>query len=322
MVGHPFSVEDAAKVLLHFERTQTADGAFGLHPEHAGSVFVTSMVYVAARLLGVSADHSLTASAREWLHARPGGVLSAPTWGKFWLSLLGLYGRDGLRPLVPELVLLPRAVPVHPLRFYCHTRYVYLAMSLLQGERVQFDLGPLADDLRRELYGPAGPPARFREHRYHLAAEDAFEPPNLLIRAAERVLGWYDRSPSSMLRDAALQKCADLIALDLTATDHLTLSPVNGVLNAMALHARGADPAEVAKCVAGFEFYRFDDAARGLRYSGGRTRVWDTGFAVEALLAAGGHGEALQRAYRFLAANQMSRSVAARGASRVARART
>lgn len=316
VVGRPFSAEDAAKIVLHFERTRTADGAFGLHPEHAGSVFVTSMVYVAARLLGVSADHPLTASARTWLHARPGGVLSAPTWGKFWLSLLGLYGRDGLRPLVPELVLLPKAVPVHPIRFYCHTRYVYLAMALLQGGRAKFDIGPIADDLRRELYGPAGPPVGFREHRYHLAAEDAFEPPNLLVRAAERVLGWYDRFPIRKLREAALHKCADLIARDLNATDHLTLSPVNGVLNALALHARGADPAEVAKCVDGFEFYRWEDDARGLRYAGGRTRVWDTGFAVEALLAnpaaAGAHREPLLRAYRFLAAQQMTRSVAGR----------
>ena len=316
VVGRPFSAEDAAKIVLHFERTRTADGAFGLHPEHACSVFVTSMVYVAARLLGVSADHPLTAAARKWLHARPGGVLSAPTWGKFWLALLGLYGCDGLRPLVPELVLLPKAVPVHPLRFYCHTRYVYLAMAILQGGRVQFDIGPLADDLRRELYGPAGPPAGFREHRYHLAAEDAFEPPNLLIRAAERVLGWYDRFPIRKLREAALRTCADLIARDLDATDYLTLSPVNGVLNALALHARGADPAEVAKCVDGFEFYRWDDDARGLRYAGGRTRVWDTGFAVEALLAnpaaADEHREPLLRAYRFLAAQQMTRSVAGR----------
>ena len=189
VVGHPFSPAEATRIVHHFERTQAADGAFGLHPEHPGSVFVTSLVYVAARLLGLDADHPLTVSARRWLHERPGGVLAVPTWGKFWLALLGLYGRDGLRPLVPELVLLPKAVPVHPIRFYCHTRYIYLAMALLQGGRVQFDLGSLGDELRRELYGPTGPPTRFRPHRYDLAAEDAFEPPNLFIRAADARTG-------------------------------------------------------------------------------------------------------------------------------------
>ena len=279
-------------------------------------MFVTSLVYVAARLLGAGPDHPIAARARSWLHARPGGVLAAPTWGKFWLALLGLYGRDGLRPLVPELVLLPKAVPVHPVRFYCHTRYVYLAMALLQGGRVQFDLGTLGDSLRRELYGPAGMPGSVRAHRYHFAEEDAFEPPGLLVRAAERVLGWYDRLAIPALRGRALRRCGEWIDLDLRSTGHLTLSPVNGTLNALALHARGAAREELAKCVEGFEFYRFDDDERGLRYAGGRTRVWDTGFAVEALLAdtaaAHEHRDALLRAYRFLAEHQMTRSVAGR----------
>jgi lanosterol synthase len=315
VVGRLFGQDEVAKIILHFERTQTPDGAFGLHPEHSGSVFVTAMVYVAARMLGVGAEQPLAANARRWLHARRGGVRSIPTWGKFWLSLLGLYGRDGLRPLVPELVLLPKAVPVHPMRFYCHTRYIYLAMSLLQGGRVQFDLGELGDSLRRELYG-AVLPARCRAHRYDLAQEDAFEPPGLLIRLAERVLGWYDRFPIHKLREAAFRKCADLISRDLSATEYITLSPVNGTLNAMALHARGASAAEVAKCVEGFEYYRWDDESRGLRYAGGRSRTWDTGFAVESLLAspnaAGKYREPLLHAYRFLAAQQMTRSVVAR----------
>ena len=173
------------------------------------------------------------------------------------------------------------------MRYYCHTRYVYLAMSLLQGGRVQFDLGPIG---RRtpatcELYGPAWAARRVSANTAITSpTEDAFEPPNLLIRAAERVMGWYDRFAPRRLRERALNRCADLIARDLSVTEYFTLSPVNGTLNALALHARGAKPAEVSRCVEGFEFYRWGDVTRGLRYSGGSTRVWDTGFAVEALV--------------------------------------
>lgn len=311
-VGLPFSGDEAARIVLHFERTRAPDGAWGLHREHPGSVFVTSLVYVAMRVLGVGPDEPLAAAARAWLRAR-GGATSAPTWAKFWLALLGLYGRDGLRPLVPELVLLPRAVPAHPMRFYCHTRYIYLAMSVLQGARANFDLGPLGDELRRELYGPAGPPTSLRPHRYDLAPEDAFEPPPLLVRAAERALGWYDARAPRGLREKALRRCEELIRRDLTTTDYLTLSPVNGALNALALHARGAPRSEIEKCVKGFEFYRWDDRDYGLRYSGGSTRVWDTGFALEALLAnPAAPREAITAAYRFLAAHQTTRSFAAR----------
>ncbi|MFM8273673.1 MAG: 2,3-oxidosqualene cyclase, partial [Gemmata sp.] len=163
VVGLPFSDEDAAKIFCHFAFTQTPAGAWGLHPEHSGSVFVTALVYVALRCLGAPAEHPIAVRARAWLHAQSGGVLAVPTWGKFWLTLFGLYGREGLRPLVPELALLPKHMPVHPIRFYCHTRYVYLAMSLLQGSHAKFDLGPLRGELERELYGPAGVPHSFRE---------------------------------------------------------------------------------------------------------------------------------------------------------------
>ncbi len=316
IVGLPFSAEDTQKILFHFEQTQTSEGAFGLHLEHRGSVFVTTLVYIAMRCLGVSENHSLAARAREWLRSREGGVLSAPTWGKFWLTLLGLYGREGLRPLVPELALLPTAIPVHPFRYYCHTRYVYLAMALLQGRHTTFDLGELTAKLRAELYGENGPPRSFRAHRYHLAAEDAFEPPNALLRIAERVMGWYDRVPVRRVREAAIRRCTEWILRDLEATNYLTLSPVNGVLNVLALHASGANRELIAKCVKGFEFYRFDDRERGLRYSGGRTRVWDTAFAMEAILVhqnpTQSECEALTRGYRFLAAHQTTQSVAAR----------
>lgn len=313
-VGLPFPAADAARIVKHFEFTQTPEGAFGLHPEHPGSVFVTALCYLAMRVLGVPPDAPLAASARCWLHDR-GGVLDVPTWGKFWLSLIGLYGRDGLRPLVPELALLPRAVPAHPVRFYCHTRYVYLAMSLLQGGCPYFDLGPLRAELVRELYGDAGMPDSFRRHRYDLATEDLFDPPPLLVRAAERVLGWYDCVAPGWLRERAFRRCEEFIRRDLDTTGHLTLSPVNGVLNALALCSRGAPKDEVAKCVAGFEFYRFDDEPRGLRYSGGRTRVWDTAFALEALLAgpdASEHLGSIRAAYRFLKSHQMAKSVAGR----------
>jgi lanosterol synthase len=315
VVGRPFDPDEARRVLFYLGRTRVPAGAFGLHPEHAGSVFVTALVYVALRLLGLGPDHPLPAAARRWLHAQPGGVLAIPTWGKFWLALLGLYGREGLRPLPPEVVLLPRWVPVHPLRYYCHTRYVYLAMALLQGGRVRLDLGPIADPLRGELYGPAGPPERFDSHRYHFAATDVVEPPRWPVRWAERLLGWYDRHSSGRLRDAALGRCRDLIDRELAVSHGVTLSPINGVLSTLALHARGADSAAIDQCLRGLEVYRWDDD-QGLRYSGGRSGVWDTAFGVEALLAnpcvVRRHGDALQSAYRFLAVNQMLRSVADR----------
>ena len=62
-----------------------------------------------------------------------GGVLGAPSWAKFWMSVLGVYDYAGLQPLTPELWILPRWLPFHPWRYWCHCRMVYLPMSIAYG---------------------------------------------------------------------------------------------------------------------------------------------------------------------------------------------
>jgi squalene/oxidosqualene cyclase-like protein len=309
-VGLPFEGAEAARVLAHFRWAQLPNGAFGLHPEHPGSLFVTALVYVAARLLGAHAYDTLTMRAREWLREQPDGMAALPTWGKFWLSLLGLYDRHGVRPVLPELLQLPRFVPLHPFRLYCHTRYIYLAMGMLFARRTRFDLSALAE----ELY-PNGRPLASR-FRYHVAATDLHHAVPLVVCPAEWLMSGYDAMHHAGARRRALARCEDLIARELEATDHLTLSPVNGTLVALALHESEDRWHTVLRVVEGFEYYRFDDAERGLRYSGGRTRTWDTAFALEALLAtplgARDFGEAIRAGYRFLADQQMRVSVAAR----------
>src|SRR5204862_1459150 len=86
--------------------------------------------YVALRLLGLSPEDSMLVTARRWLHEQKGGVLAIPTWGKFWLATLDLYGYEGMNPIPPEMFVLPKSLPFHPRRYYCHTRLIYLAMEI------------------------------------------------------------------------------------------------------------------------------------------------------------------------------------------------
>jgi squalene cyclase len=67
-------------------------------------------------------------AARAFIH-RHGGALNAPHWGKFWLSVLGVYEWEGVNPIPPELWLLPVWFPFHPAKMWCHCRMVYLPMS-------------------------------------------------------------------------------------------------------------------------------------------------------------------------------------------------
>ena len=169
VAGRTLDEKTRAQMIKYFRISRTPEGAWGMHPESGGYVFFTTLAYVALRLLGVGADDPLTATARKWLHAQEGGVLAIPTWGKFWLAALDLYGYEGVNPVPPEMFLLPKFLPFHPHRYYCHTRLIYLGMSYLYGSRSQADLGPITAELRKELYDKPFDAIDFAAHRHELA---------------------------------------------------------------------------------------------------------------------------------------------------------
>ena len=151
ITGAPMPEGRRERVLLNFERTRLPSGLWGLHEQSPPTLFVTTLVYVAARLLGVPADDPLLVPARGFI-AQVGGVLAIPSWGKFWLSLLGLYGWDGVNAVLPEAWALPERAALHPRNYYCHTRLIYMGMAALYGRRLTAPTTALTHELRSELY--------------------------------------------------------------------------------------------------------------------------------------------------------------------------
>jgi squalene/oxidosqualene cyclase-like protein len=291
----------------YFFETRTPDGVWALHPEGDGSVFVTTLVYVALRLLGLARDEPALKDARDWLHRQPGGVLAIPTWGKFWLALAGLYDWRGVSPTPPELFLLPRRLPVHPSRWYCHTRAIYVAMACLQGWEHGVALGALRDELREELYGAPWGALDFPAHAGVVSTVDLHAAPSRWLRLLQAVLRRAPVVPG--VRRRALAACRRRVADEQRASAYQALSPVSGLLACIALYA--ADPAhpDLAPSLEGVEAWRWEDAG-GVRYAGARSNAWDTAFALRALAAApatrAAAGEALQRGYAFLRDTQIT----------------
>lgn len=81
------------------------------------------MNYVALRLLGMGPDEGPMTEIRGLIH-QMGGATGIPTWGKVWLSILGVYEWEGVNPMPPEVMLLPKWVPFHPWRWWVHVRAV------------------------------------------------------------------------------------------------------------------------------------------------------------------------------------------------------
>lgn len=314
IVGRPADPERHELILRYFSRNRRPDGGWGLHPEAQSYVFVTTLVYIAARLLGAPAHEPMLVEAREVLGRQNGGVLANPQWGRFWLALVGLYDWSDLNACPPELFLLPRGSALSPLSFYCHTRYIYLAMSYLSGRRFKADLGPVLADIRRELPGLSLRGSDL--HAWPAAPSDLHESPGQALKvsyATTRLLGplWRSLPVAAGLRRRALQAAVNLIRHELQASAYQSLSPVSGLLDVLVLFDNDPNDPEVVAALEGAEFWCWNDPDEGLRYAGARSISWDTSFALQTLAAAPSpasqdHADAMRRGYQALRGMQAS----------------
>lgn len=287
---------------------QNADGGWGLDVESPSLVFTSVLNYVALRLLGVGADDPGLARARAWFLPR-GGALASASWGKFVLALLGLYDYEGLAPVPPEPWLLPRALPFHPSRLWCHCRMVYLPMGWLYGRRARAREAPLLAELRRELYPQPYADVDWRAARGRVARTDGYSPHGPALRAVHRVLGLYERFHSKRLRARALDESLALIRGEDEATHFICIGPINKVLDMVVWHVARPEGPEVRAHLERLPDY-LQPTAQGITVNGyNSSQLWDTAFAVQALVASGdttgGARDALERGGRYLEAQQV-----------------
>ena len=297
VLGLPIADERARRIRRSLEVQVRPDGGWGMHPDSGSFLFHTTLGYVALRLLGAAPDDPLAAGALRWIRAH-GGVVPIPTWGRIWLALCGLYPWEGCQPILPELWLLPERSPFHPWRLYCHMRLIYLGLSFLYGARLVAPDSPVLRDIRAELYPEGYERAPFAAMRGTIAATDLFEAPNPALRAAFAGLRALERVSPAALRRRALDHAFGHILFELRSTRYVALSPVNGLLFALALHARDPGHPELGAAIAGIEYWVWEDEALGLRIAGARSDIWDTSFAIQAICEgpARADGEAIVRA--------------------------
>jgi lanosterol synthase len=315
IVGRPIGEERRRRILRSYEVTRLADGSWPMHGEGEGYVFFTALAYVALRLLGLPPEHPLIAPARVWLHATPDRVLGIASWGKFWLSMLGLYEYEGMNPVPPEIFLLPESVPLHPNNYYCHTRYIYLGIGYLYGKRFRADLGPITAALREELYDTPYARIDFAAHRHDIGASDLYVRPSLPLRVAYDALIAWEHAPELVrkpVRRRALALCESRILYEQMASRRQGISPVNGLLNCLSIYAIDPQHAELAPSLDAMESWAWEDEEEGLRFCGAHSTAWDTAFSIRAISAAAAHGaiapaakQAVRAAYRWLEATQM-----------------
>ena len=308
LIGRPLDKDARDDVLQHFRQTRLADGSWGLHEASPSTLFVTTLVYVACRLLGLSADDSLLAPARAFIR-REGGVVAIPTWGKFWLALCNLYPWRGVNPLLPETWTLPEWLPIHPRNYYCHTRLIYTAMAYLFGKKFQAPQTPLTAQLRAELYPGGYERVDFASAAGELRDAEVISPPSRVLRMAYKAARLFESIHSPERRAELLFSLLEHIRYDMRQTAYRNISPVSGLLNTLAIWVNDPADPELDKALAGLDTWIWRDAHSGLRLAGAKSDVWDTAFAVQALETLPQTrlplGDSLNAAKCFLAAQQV-----------------
>lgn len=286
---------------------QREDGGWGLHVEGPSMVYGTVLNYVALRLLGEPAEDPALSRARDFL-LRHGGATRAAPWGKFTLALLNLYEWRGVLPTPPELWLLPRRLPIHPGRMWCHSRMILLPMSWLYGARAQAPLDPLLQRLRGEIFAEPWDHVDWEGSMEQVASTDDLVPATGLFTAVNRLLAVYERRPNAALRRRALDHVLDHVDREDRNTDYICIGPVNKVLNLLCWHFTRPEGPELARHIERLRDYLWE-GPDGIKMNGyNSSKLWDTAFAFQAVAATGRSRSArptLEAAWRYIRANQV-----------------
>lgn len=289
ITGTELGEEHEREMVRYLRNHQNGDGGFGLHIEHHSIMFTTALSYVSLRLLGVGRDDPVCVAGRAWME-KNGGAGGVPGWGKFWLSVLGVYDWEGVDPLTPEFWLLPYALPVHPARFWCHCRVVYLPMSHLYGKRA---VGPITDvvlELREELYGMPYSDVVWKDQRGRCCPTDVYTQRPYWQRAMWEFLVLFEKVPfpgKAALRRRALEETLELVRSEDENTNHIDIGPVNKTINFLCCWFDNPEGEEVAKHADRLKDYLWlaEDGMKMQGYNG--SQLWDTAFAAQAYVAAG-----------------------------------
>lgn len=313
-----------------FARQHPEDGGWGLHIEGITSVFGTAMNYTALRLVGVDAEDERMIKARSVLH-KMGGPTEGPLWAKFWLCTLGVFEWEGVNPVPPELWLLPDWTPISPWRWWIHQRQVFLPMSYIWSKRFAHPLDDVTRSLRKELFVQPYDSIDWPSVRNNISPYDNYHPKSMFLNTVNWLIVnvHVPFTRTNALKSRAEDWSYKLIEMEDENTIFANLGPVNAPMNTLARFIKecSSDPLQIQTSTGINVRHHLDRLHdflwmkhEGLLMNGTNgVQVWDTAFAIQAVVSAGlGTSPAwkpmLMRALEFLDDQQVKDEIPDLGA--------
>ncbi|XP_074268311.1 beta-amyrin synthase-like [Silene latifolia] len=311
-----FSIHHRKEILRSIYYHQNEDGGWGLHIEGPSTMFCTALNYICLRMLGVGPDEgddNACPKARKWILDH-GSVTHIPSWGKTWLSILGLFDWSGSNPMPPEFWMLPSFMPISPGKMWCYCRTVYMPMSYLYGKRFVGPITPLITQLREELFNEPFDQINWKKVRHLCAPEDVYNPQPLVKDLMWDALYIFTeplltRWPfNKLVREKALQVTMNHIHYEDENSRYITMASIEKVLCMLACWVEDPNGICFKKHLARVPDYIWI-AEDGLKMQSFGSQQWDCGFAVQALLATNlsldDIGPDLKKAHFFIKESQV-----------------
>ena len=269
--------DELAEAARWIRSQQRADGTWANFEGGPADLSTTVEAYTALRLAGDGPDTDHLRAAREHILAN-GGLEATRVFTRIWLALFGEWSWDELPAMPPEIVLLPKWVPLNIYDWACWARQSIVPITVVVTRRPVRPLPFHLDELRTGVT-PRPRPGW---------VAGAF-------RVLDRVLKGYDRLPYQPLRATAFGRAIEWILARQEADGGWGGIQPPWVYSILALHLQGYPmdhPAMVAaiRGLDGFLIREKTDDGVVRRLEACQSPVWDTCLAVTALLDAGADG--------------------------------
>jgi len=289
---HRERIQRAAQSIL---ARQLPDGGFCIYPEGPAEVSATVKAYVALKLAGVPLSDARMARAREAALSL-GGVQAANSYVKLNLSLFGLYPREFVPTVPPEIAILPGGI-LHQMSSW--TRAIVVPLSVVQalGGVRPVPAGFHLD----ELFLPRAPLGFSRDPKL-------FSWPNAFL-FLDRCLKLWERYGAGAVRRRAVRRAEAWMLERAREADGLGAIYPPMMYFLMALDVLGYPPEHPVRVEAQRQFDRLltDEDGRFF-YQPCFSPVWDTGIAMQALGESGFAGsKPLRRAAAWLVEREIRR---------------
>jgi squalene-hopene/tetraprenyl-beta-curcumene cyclase len=282
-------IEKAARSIL---LRQLPDGGFNIYSGGPSEVSATVKAYCALKLAGISPDSDPLRRARERILAL-GGLQAANSYVKINLSLFGLYPREHVPSVPPEITLLPGGV-LYEMSSW--TRSILVALSIVQacGHNRRAPDGFTLKELMRPGVGTALPRRKGLSLIFH-HLDRAFKV-------------WETRGPKRV-RGAAIRHAEKWVLERTRHTEGLGAIYPAMMYFIMALDALNypADHPDRLEAIRHFESLLIENSDRFI-FQPCLPPVWDTAICAFALGEAGkGNQEGMERAADWLLSKEVRR---------------